>query len=110
MAVLLSIEAPSFLGERADDAMTTRRIIIVGGATAGWLTAASWPEGLRNKIAQRRHRLPSRFDFVVDEPTILPPSWAFILHGRGFATEAAAEQAVQALPDRRSLITRYHRS
>jgi flavin-dependent dehydrogenase len=95
---------------------------------------ASWPEGLRDKIAQWRRRLPSRFDFVVDEQTFLPPSWAFILHGMGFGTQAgagafaaspgdgrdamaafakvraAAGQAAQALPDHRSLITQYHRS
>ncbi|WBO21217.1 tryptophan halogenase family protein [Sphingomonas abietis] len=99
---------------------------------------ASWPEGLRDKIAQWRRRLPSRFDFVMDEQTFLPPSWAFILHGMGFATEAgtgafagvsadsqaqardamaafakvrqAAPQAVQALPDHRSLIDHYHRN
>jgi hypothetical protein len=94
---------------------------------------ASWPEGLRDKIAQWRCRLPSRFDFVVDHQTFLPPSWAFILHGLGFETQAgtgaiaarpedaadamtafarirqAAAQAVEALPDHRSLITHYHR-
>lgn len=94
---------------------------------------ASWPEGLRDKIAQWRHRLPSRFDFVVDHETFLPPSWAFIAHGLGFRTEAgkgafdaspadgqdavkafmqvrqSAAQAVQALPDHRSLIDQYHR-
>src|ERR1700742_2208679 len=32
---------------------------------------ASWPEGLRDKIAQWRRRLPSRFDFVVDHETFL---------------------------------------
>jgi len=94
----------------------------------------SWPEGLKDKLAQWRHRLPSRFDFVVDFETFLPPSWAYILHGLGFATEAgrgalaadpaqareaiaafgkirqAAGQAVQALPDHRSLIDQYHRT
>jgi flavin-dependent dehydrogenase len=95
---------------------------------------ASWPEGLRDKIAQWRHRLPSRFDFVVDVETFLPPSWAYILHGLGFETAAgrgaiaadpaqareaiaafgkvrqSAAQAVQALPDHRSLIDQYHRT
>jgi len=94
---------------------------------------ASWPEGLRDKIAQWRRRLPSRFDFVVDHETFLPPSWAFILHGLGFETEAgsgavaaspdlaaeamatfaqvrqAAAQAVAALPDHRALLNHYHR-
>jgi glycine/D-amino acid oxidase-like deaminating enzyme len=95
---------------------------------------ASWPEGLRDKIAQWRRRLPSRFDFVVDHETFLPPSWAFILHGLGFETQAgagafdampdhaadavaafgkvrqAAAQAVQALPDHRALLDHYHRT
>jgi flavin-dependent dehydrogenase len=95
---------------------------------------ASWPEGLRDKIAQWRRRLPSRFDFVVDHQTFLPPSWAFILHGMGFETQAgtgafaaspqdgrdaiaafaqvrtAAAQALGALPDHRTLIDQYHRS
>ena len=94
---------------------------------------ASWPEGLRDKIAQWRCRLPSRFDFVVDHETFLPPSWAFILHGLGFETEAgmgaltasasqaaeamaafgkvrqASAQAVEALPDHRALLDHYHR-
>jgi glycine/D-amino acid oxidase-like deaminating enzyme len=95
---------------------------------------ASWPEGLRDKLAQWRHRVPSRFDFVLDYETFLPPSWAFILHGMGFDTEAgkgafaaspadgrdaaaafgkvrqAAQQALQALPDHRSLIDQYHKN
>ena len=95
---------------------------------------ASWPEGLRDKLAQWRHRLPSRFDFVADHETFLPPSWALILHGLGYATEAgrgaleavpreaqdaiatfgkirqAAQQAVTHLPDHRSLVMHYHRA
>jgi hypothetical protein len=105
--------------------------------TAYWrdnVDAASWPEGLRDKLAQWRHRLPSRFDFVADHETFLPPSWAFILHGLGYATEAgrgaleampreaqdaiatfgkirqAAQQAVTHLPDHRSLVMHYHRA
>lgn len=94
---------------------------------------ASWPEGLRDKIAQWRRRLPSRFDFVVDHETFLPPSWAFILHGLGFETQAgagafanmpslaqqavstfgqirqASAQAVAGLPDHRALLDHYHR-
>lgn len=105
--------------------------------TAYWrdnVDPASWPEGLRDKLAQWRHRLPSRFDFVADHETFLPPSWAFILHGLGYATEAgrgaleampreaqdaiatfgkirqAAQQAVTHLPDHRSLVMHYHRA
>jgi tryptophan halogenase len=105
--------------------------------TAYWrenVDPASWPEGLRDKLAQWRHRLPSRFDFVVDHETFLPPSWAFILHGLGYETDAgrgtletmpqdardaivtfgkirqAGLQAVAQLPDHRSLVTHYHRS
>lgn len=51
---------------------------------------ASWPEGLRDKLAQWRHRPPSRFDFVVDHETFLPASWRFILYGMGFRTDPAA--------------------
>ncbi|WP_010186230.1 tryptophan halogenase family protein [Sphingomonas sp. PAMC 26605] len=95
---------------------------------------ASWPEGLRDKLAQWRHRLPSRFDFVVDHETFLPPSWAFILHGLGYPTDAgrgilgtkpddardaiaafgrirqAGLQAAAQLPDHRSLVLHYHRN
>lgn len=95
---------------------------------------ASWPEGLRDKLAQWRHRLPSRFDFVIDHETFLPPSWAFILHGLGYATDAgrgslaaqpeqardaiaafgkirqAGLQAAANLPDHRSLVQHYHRN
>jgi hypothetical protein len=94
---------------------------------------ASWPEGLRDKVAQWRRRLPSRFDFVVDHETFLPPSWASILHGLGFGTQAGAgafaaspqdgadartafdrvrqagAQAVDALPDHRALLDHYQR-
>lgn len=52
--------------------------------------AASIPEGLRDKLAQWRHRPPSRFDFVVDHETFLPASWQFILYGMGFRTDPAA--------------------
>jgi tryptophan 7-halogenase len=104
--------------------------------TAYWrdnVDPASWPEGLRDKIAQWRHRLPSRFDFVVDHETFLPPSWAFILHGIGFETMAghgamatmpqqardaieafgkvrqAARQAADFLPDHHALVRHYQR-
>ncbi|UAK25805.1 tryptophan halogenase family protein [Sphingomonas nostoxanthinifaciens] len=93
---------------------------------------ATWPEGLRDKLAQWRHRAPSRFDFVVDYETFLPPSWAYILFGLGFDTEAgrhsfaarpdagrdaiatfgkvrqAQAQALAALPAHRALISQYH--
>jgi tryptophan 7-halogenase len=106
-------------------------------ASAYWrdnIDPASWPEGLRDKLAQWRHRLPSRFDFVLDHETFLPPSWAFILHGIGFDTDAgrgalaampreaqeaigafgkirqAGQQAAQALPDHNALVMHYHRT
>ena len=105
--------------------------------TAYWrdnVDPASWPEGLRDKLTQWRHRLPSRFDFVADHETFLPPSWAFILHGLGYETDAgrgaleampreaqdaiatfgkirqAAQQAVANLPDHLSLVLHYHRA
>lgn len=95
---------------------------------------ASWTATLRDRIEQWRHRTPSRFDFVVDHETFLPPSWGYILHGMGFATQAglgaierdpagagkalsavgalraAAPQAINALPDHRALIDQIHRS
>ncbi|USI73407.1 tryptophan halogenase family protein [Sphingomonas morindae] len=94
---------------------------------------ATWPDGLADKLAQWRRRLPSRFDFTVDYETFLPPSWAYILHGLGFATEAGAgaiardpaaarnaiatfarirqagRQAAAALPDHRALVMHYRR-
>ncbi|MBU3077739.1 tryptophan halogenase family protein [Sphingomonas quercus] len=87
---------------------------------------ATWPEGLRDKLAQWRHRPPSRFDFVVDHETFLSASWRFILYGMGFRTDPAAtlavtpadadagaafirvrqaaDQAVAALPSHRALL------
>jgi len=87
---------------------------------------ATMPEGLRDKLAQWRHRPPSRFDFVVDHETFLPASWQFILYGMGFRTDPAtvtlshrddagagaaflrvleaAKQAVAELPPHRTLL------
>jgi hypothetical protein len=94
---------------------------------------ATWSESLRDRIEQWRHRVPSRFDFVVDHESFLPPSWTYILNGMGFDTaagqgaieadpqaarqalsavaqlRAAVPQAVAALPDHRALINQIHR-
>jgi glycine/D-amino acid oxidase-like deaminating enzyme len=51
---------------------------------------ASIPEVLQDMLAQWRHRPPSRFDFVVDLETFLPPSYHYILYGMGFETRLAA--------------------
>ncbi|MDB5738520.1 MAG: tryptophan halogenase, partial [Sphingomonas bacterium] len=89
--------------------------------------AASIPEGLADKLAQWRHRLPSRFDFVVDHETFLPASWSYILYGMGFETpappisdasaadanttfakvRAATAQAIAVLPGHRALLDHY---
>ena len=89
---------------------------------------ATWPDGLIDKLAQWRRRLPSRFDFVVDHESFLPPNWQYILYGHGFETPAPAVeqraldaayaafgkvrqaqmQAVNALPAHRTLITHLH--
>ena len=91
---------------------------------------ASWPDGLKDKLTQWRHRPPSRFDFVIDHESFLPPNWQYILYGHGFETtppllrEAALQaayrdfatvrqaqrQAVAALPSHRSLVDHLHRS
>lgn len=90
----------------------------------------SWPDGLKDKLAQWRHRPPSRFDFVIDHESFLPPNWQYILYGHGFETapppvsEAALQaayrdfatvrnaqqQAVAALPSHRSLVDHLHHS
>jgi glycine/D-amino acid oxidase-like deaminating enzyme len=91
---------------------------------------ASIPEALRDMLAQWRHRPPSRFDFVVDLETFLPPSYHYILYGMGFRTrltggadrypdgreareafarvKAASAGAVANLPDHRTLLNHYH--
>ncbi|WP_454797876.1 tryptophan halogenase family protein [Novosphingobium lindaniclasticum] len=91
---------------------------------------ASIPEALQDMLAQWRHRPPSRFDFVVDLETFLPPSYHYILYGMGFETRlsagirrypgaqeardvfarvrAAHAGARAALPDHRALLDRYH--
>ena len=93
---------------------------------------ATWSSALQDRIAQWRHRVPSRFDFVVDHETFLPPSWGYILNGMNFTTDAGhgeiaadpvgaraalsatgalrqtAAQAIAALPDHRSLINHIH--
>ena len=91
---------------------------------------ASWPDGLADKLAQWRRRLPSRFDFVVDHESFLPPNWQYILYGHGFDTPAppidaqsldaayaafgkvrqAQGQAVKALPDHRTLVRHLHQT
>ncbi|QSR20040.1 tryptophan halogenase family protein [Novosphingobium sp. KA1] len=91
---------------------------------------ASIPENLRDMLLQWRRRPPSRFDFVVDLETFLPPSYHYILYGMGFETRLAAGErhypgdreareafarvraaqtgALGALPDHRSLLNHYH--
>jgi tryptophan halogenase len=93
---------------------------------------ASFPEGLRDKLAQWRHRPPSRFDFIADHETFLPASWQFILYGMGFRTDPqmvgaryhddaqagqaflrvfdAAKQAVANLPPHRQLLEELRRA
>jgi len=91
---------------------------------------ATWPDGLADKLAQWRRRLPSRFDFVVDHESFLPPSWQYILYGVGFDTPVPAvdtraldaasaafgkvrnaqQQAVRALPDHRTLVRHFHQT
>ena len=98
--------------------------------TAYWRDNAdpvSWPEGLADKLAQWRRRPPSRFDFVIDHESFLPPNWKYILYGHGFDTMAPAigpgemasarqayakvrsaqEKAVAALPSHRVLVDHY---
>jgi tryptophan halogenase len=86
---------------------------------------ASIPESLRDRLAQWRHRPPSRFDFVVDLETFLPASYQYILYGMGFETTIAdpgryretqqahaafarvaqaSEQALRHLPRHRDLL------
>lgn len=90
----------------------------------------SWPDGLKDKLAQWRHRPPSRFDFVLDLESFLPANWQYILYGHGFETAPlpmgdddlktayrdfatvrdAQRKAVAALPSHRSLVDHFHRS
>lgn len=101
--------------------------------TAYWRDNAdpvSIPEPLKDMLAQWRHRPPSRFDFIVDLETFLPPSYHYILYGMGFETQlsagnqrypgareahevfarvrAAQTGALGALPDHRALLNHYH--
>jgi len=93
---------------------------------------ATWSDSLRDRIEQWRHRVPSRFDFVVDHESFLPPSWGYILNGMGLETRAGqgaidadpaeasrvlsavgalhrgAPQAIAALPEHRALIDAIH--
>lgn len=94
------------------------------------VSPASIPEALRDMLAQWRYRPPSRFDFVVDFETFLPPSYHYILYGMGFETQlsggvdrylgaadarnvfnrvrAAHSGAKGGLPDHRALLNHYH--
>lgn len=89
----------------------------------------SWPDGLSDKLAQWRRRPPSRFDFVIDHESFLPPNWKYILYGHGFDTvpppiapgefeaarkayatvRSAQQKAVAALPSHRVLVDHYQR-
>jgi flavin-dependent dehydrogenase len=91
---------------------------------------ASIPDSLRDMLSQWRTRPPSRFDFVVDLETFLPPSYHYILFGMGFRTQlaagpsrypggaearaafarvsAASQGAVFNLPDHRTLLNHFH--
>ncbi len=50
---------------------------------------ATWPEALRDLLAQWKHRPVSRFDFLVDLETFLPSSYQYILYGMNAATDFA---------------------
>jgi hypothetical protein len=92
---------------------------------------ASWPEALRDLLAQWKHRPISRFDFLVDLETFLPASYQYILHGMNAATDFApvagrydegaiaqqsfakvadaAREALKHLPPHRQLVEAYYR-
>lgn len=53
---------------------------------------ATWPEALRDQLAQWKHRPVSRFDFLVDLETFLPASYQYILYGMNAATDFAPVQ------------------
>jgi tryptophan halogenase len=87
---------------------------------------ATWPESLADHLDQWRQRPPSRHDFSSSHETFTLFSHASVLYGMGFRTDlggrealyphgeqarrefariaAAAERAVAALPDHRSLV------
>ncbi|MBO9708763.1 MAG: tryptophan 7-halogenase [Caulobacter sp.] len=92
---------------------------------------ASWPQSLRDLLAQWEHRPVSRFDFLVDLETFLPASYQYILYGMNAATDfapvegrypdmaqarqtfakvgAAASEALKHLPPHRTLVEAYYR-
>jgi glycine/D-amino acid oxidase-like deaminating enzyme len=92
---------------------------------------ASWPQGLRDLMAQWRHRPVSRFDFLVDMETFLPASYQYILYGMNAATDftpvegryaegalaeqafakvaAAGTEALKHLPPHRQLVEAYYK-
>ncbi len=91
---------------------------------------ATWPEALRDLLAQWKHRPVSRFDFLVDLETFLPvqlpvhPLWHERGHrlragrgalrrgavaGQSFAKVAeAAREALKHLPPHRQLVEAYY--
>jgi flavin-dependent dehydrogenase len=91
---------------------------------------ATWPEALRDLLAQWKHRPVSRFDFLVDLETFLPSSYQYILYGmnadadfapvegrygeaalarQSFAKVAeAAREALKHLPPHRQLVEAYY--
>ena len=91
---------------------------------------ATWPQGLRDMLAQWSHRPVSRFDFVVDLETFLPASYQFILYGMNAKTDfapvqgryadgalakqtfekvaAASSEALKHLPAHRKLVEAYY--
>ncbi|WP_419828028.1 tryptophan halogenase family protein [Sphingomonas sp.] len=91
---------------------------------------ASWPAGLADKLDMWGRRPPSRFDFVIDHESFLPPNWQYILYGHGFDTPAPAlgpteftaahaafarvrqaqGKAVAALGSHRALVDHFHRA
>jgi flavin-dependent dehydrogenase len=92
---------------------------------------ASWPEALRDLLAQWKHRPVSRFDFLVDLETFLPSSYQYILYGMNAATDfapvegrydeqaiakqsfakvaEAAREALKHLPPHRALVEAYYK-
>jgi hypothetical protein len=91
---------------------------------------ATWPQALRDLLAQWKHRPVSRFDFLVDLETFLPSSYQYILYGMNAVTDfapvegrygeaalarqsfakvaEAAREALKHLPPHRQLVEAYY--
>lgn len=67
-----------------------KRLLIVGGGTAGWNTGceeASIPDSLQELLRRWKHRPPGSIDIDPNIDIFPESSWQYVLYGMGYRTD-----------------------